>query len=612
MIQINNISKSYSSQDLLVDASFIVGSGEKIGLIGRNGCGKSTLFRMIQGVEQPDTGDIIIPKNYRIGALEQHIKFTKDNVLDECLLSLSEEEQYDHYKAEKILSGLGFSEEDFKKDPYLFSGGYQVRISLTKALLKSPDLLLLDEPTNYLDIISIRWLKNFLKTYPSEIIMITHDRSFMDDVVTHVLGIKRGGTKKIKGSTAKYYEQIEQEEILHEQTRVNVEKKRKELQGFVDKFRASASKASQAQSKLKQLDKLESIDQLAADANMALRFHYSKCPSKTLATVTDISFSYTKESEILFKDINFTINREDRIAIIGKNGKGKSTLLNIIASELTPNTGEIKKHPNTMIGHFGQTNINRLDLESTIVDEIFSANTELTMTQTRSIAGSMLFTGDTADKKIKVLSGGERSRVLLGKILANPANLLLLDEPTNHLDIDSVQILTRELKKYPGAVVFVTHDEMMLREIATKIIVFRGHNAEVFHGTYSEFLEKIGWDEEENEQMQTPVKVQLSYKEKKNLRAELVKKKAADSKPFKTKIEKLEAKITQAEEELTTANASLIIASENSNGSDIEKFSVLIANLNESIEKNFDELELQSQKLTEVQNLYDEKLSYLD
>ena len=262
MIQINNLSKQFAGQVLFEDLNFNLHSGERVGLVGRNGSGKSTLFKIILGQLSSDTGEVVIPKNYRISHLEQHIKFSKETVLEECIQYLPAEFQYEYFRAEKILSGLGFTPEDFHKNPKDFSGGYQIRINLCKALLVDPNLLLLDEPTNYLDIISLRWLKNFLNKFPGEVIIITHDRSFMDSVTNHTMGIYRYSLKKIKGSTHKYYEQLKIDEEIYEKTRLNQERKVADLEGFIERFGAKASKAKQAQSKMKQLEKIDVLDKL--------------------------------------------------------------------------------------------------------------------------------------------------------------------------------------------------------------------------------------------------------------------------------------------------------------------------------------------------------------
>ncbi len=529
MIQANSLDKAYGAQTIFEGLSFLMSKGERLGLVGRNGTGKSTLFKMILGKEHADSGSISKPKGYKIGTLEQYIHFTKPTVLEECVQALPAEEEWDHYKAEMILSGLGFTEDDFKRDPNSFSGGYQVRMNLCKALLGSPDMLLLDEPTNYLDIISLRWLKGYLTTWPGEMMLITHDRDFMDKVTTHSMAIHRRQAKKVKGDTIKLYELIIQEEETYEQTRQNLEKKKKEMQALVDRFKAKASKAAMAQSRIKMMARIGTMDKLEDEKKLGFRFNYLKCPAKTLMNIENISFSYDgKPENNLFSDISLQIKRNDRIAIIGANGKGKSTLLNCLAGELTPNSGLITSHPETNIGHFGQTNIDRLDPKNRVVDEIQSSNPNLSLQAAHAICGAMMFDGDLGKKKVTVLSGGERSRVLLGKIISHPTNLLLLDEPTHHLDVESIESLTEELDSYQGALIIVTHSELLLRSLADSLIIFHRGKAEHFNGSYDDFLEKIGWEGEPVKKKK--VEKQISKKEARKLRA-LERQQMAEAKP---------------------------------------------------------------------------------
>jgi len=499
MIQLNDISKHFGAQALFDDLDLIIGKGERIGFVGRNGSGKSTLFKIILGELTPDAGEVKTPKGYRIGTLDQHIHFTKPTVLEECCQVLTEDEEYDWWKVERILFGLGFTEEDLDKDPASFSGGFQVRINLTKALVQNPNLLLLDEPTNYLDIVSLRWLRGFLRSFKGEVLLITHDRDFMDSVTTHTIGLTRKRLRKYKGNTTKFYEQVFVSDEIYEQTRMNQEKKKKDLQKFVDRFGAKASKAAQAQSKAKQIEKLGTLSKLSDEHNLGFKFHFKNCPGKVILETKGLSFSYTQNPEDdLFSNLSLSIGRHDRIGIIGKNGKGKSTLLNVLAGELEARTGSITSHPSLSMGHFGQTNIERLKVGNTVQIEITESNPDLTVSQVRKICGTMMFEGDLANKKISILSGGERSRVMLGKILAHQSNLLLLDEPTNHLDMESIESLTTEIQNFKGAVFVVTHSELMLRSIANKLIIFHKGIAELFDGTYDEFLEKIGWETEES------------------------------------------------------------------------------------------------------------------
>ncbi len=611
MIQAKNLSKHFGAQDLFDNVSFQLGPRERVGLVGRNGSGKSTLFKLILKELSPDGGEISIPKGYRLGALEQHIHFTKSTVLEECVQVLNPEDFKEH-EAEKILFGLGFSDEDLAKDPKSFSGGYQIRINLTKVLLQEPNLLLLDEPTNYLDIVSMRWLKSFLKNFPGEIMLITHDREFMDDVVTHTMGLHRRQLKKIKGETAKFYEQIIQDEEMYEKTRGNLDKKRKEMEAFVERFKAKASKAAQAQSRMKALEKMSTMDKLVDVDNLGFKFRFIECPGKQIAEVRNLSFHYEDRKDgVLFHNLSFPINREDRIGIIGKNGKGKSTLLNVIGGVLSPIQGKVSFHPSSHMGHFGQTNINRLTMENTIAEEIQAENADLTISGVRNICGTMMFEGDLAKKKIKVLSGGERARVLLGKILAKPANLLLLDEPTNHLDMESIESLTDEIGSFPGAVVIVTHSEIMLRNLATKLVIFHNGNAEFFHGTYDDFLEKIGWESEENKPKNSGKK-KLTQAEIKQRKAEITIERAKLTKPLKEEIERLEQEITTNENLLVRIQTELEKAASMQETQKLTDFTHAIGKLNSIIENLFEKLTNESENLTYIETKFEKELHTLE
>lgn len=408
MIQLKNLSKHFGEKTLFTNLNFILAQGQRVGLVGRNGAGKSTLFKLILGEEHADEGEISIPKGYKIGALKQHLVFTEKTLRDETALALSEEDKYSLYKVEKILFGLGFSQEDLEKDPLSFSGGYQIRINLAKLLITEPNLLLLDEPTNYLDILSLRWLKSFLKSFDGEVIIITHDRDFMDSVCTHTMGIVRQSLSILEGNTHKFYAQLEANDEHYEKQKEAQDRKRKELEEFIAKNKARASTASQAQSKVKLLEKMDEMDSIVEEANLQFDFNYKDTPAKVLLDVKDLSFGYTKDN-VLFKDISFALKKGETLGIIGKNGKGKSTLLNTIAKELTPLTGIIDYHVSTTFGHFGQTNIAHLNPENTIMDEIYVVNSKLPESTVRGICASMMFTGDDVKKKISLLSGEKRA-----------------------------------------------------------------------------------------------------------------------------------------------------------------------------------------------------------
>jgi ATP-binding cassette subfamily F protein 3 len=495
VLQISNLTKHYGNQTIFDGASLVLNQGERLGLIGRNGSGKSTLFKLVLDEEHPESGVISIPKGYRIGRLSQHLRFTEPTILAEAALGLPEEERDLTYKAEIILSGLGFSEADFARHPDEFSGGFQIRVNLAKLILSEPDLLLLDEPTNYLDILSARWLKSMLQSWKRELIIITHDRDFMDSVTTHTALIYRGTFRKIPGGTQKLYDTISLDEEVYEKTRMNDEKKRKELEQFINRFRAKASKAALVQSRVKALEKMEVKDALSQEDSLEFAFRSIPFFGKTLLEAQEITFGYQPTNPLISK-LTFSMGKKDRIGIIGKNGQGKSTLLRLLAADLSPQHGQVSYAQGTRAAYFGQTNVDRLDAKKTIEEEITSVDTSLHRTKVRGICGTMMFEGDAALKKIQVLSGGEKARVLLGKILVTPSNLLLLDEPTNHLDMDSVEALTDALESFDGGMILVTHDEGLLRALCTRLIIFQGKKPFLFEGTYDDFLEKIGWEEE--------------------------------------------------------------------------------------------------------------------
>jgi len=609
MIQLINISKSFGKQELFSNLSFKLNPGNKVGLVGRNGSGKSTLFKLILGEDTPDTGEVIIPRGYKIGALKQYLEFSESTLREEAALALEEDMKYDIYRVEKILFGLGFTQEDLEKDPLSFSGGYQIRINLAKLLVTEPNLLLLDEPTNYLDILSLRWLKNFLKAFEGEVILITHDRDFMDAVTTHTMGIVRRNLRVIAGDTHKYYEQLQANDELHEKQKIAQDKKVKELEDFIARNKARASTAALAQSKVKQLEKMDLLEDLGYDSSLEFDFNYKDTPAKVLLDVKNLSFGYTPDN-ILFKDISFVLQKGERLGIIGKNGKGKSTLLNTIAGELKPLSGEVQMHTSTAFAHFGQTNIARLHPNSTVLDEIHSANTKLSAQNIRGIAGAMMFSGESADKKVSLLSGGEKSRVMLGQILARDVNLLFLDEPTNHLDMDSIEALTVAIQNFKGSVIIVTNSEELLRRTCDRLIIFTKNGAEYFDGGYDLFLEKMGWDEEEEEKVKQ--KPKANFKNNKKVKADLIRDKNKLTSPMRKKIDKLEASIIKSEETLASHQKKLLEASSKGDSFKIIEFSKLVSLEQKEVEKMFELLEILQSEFDEITNDYDKKIAEVE
>ncbi|MBF0209824.1 MAG: ABC-F family ATP-binding cassette domain-containing protein [Desulfamplus sp.] len=623
MINIDSISKSYSNQVLLKSASLQINQGEKIGLVGRNGHGKTTLLRMVTAQEEPDSGQIQIPNNYRIGYLTQHIAFSKSTVLEECMLGLNEHEQEHYWKAEKILAGLGFSDDDMNKEPSDFSGGYQVRLTLSKVLVSDPDLLILDEPTNYLDIVSIRWIASFLRAWRREVLLITHDRGFMDSIVTHIAGIHRCAIRKIVGTTSKYYEQIAQDEEIYEKTRLNEEKRIKEMELFITRFRAKARLAGLVQSRVKALNKMDKKDALQKIDSLEFSFRDKSFAGKKMMECENITFSYDDLSQerALIENFNITVAPEDRVAIIGKNGKGKTTLLKILSGKLTPNLGKVNYNPGVEIGYFEQTNISSLNSNATVEEEILYSHTDMDRQKARNICGAMMFEGDNALKKIAILSGGEKSRVMLGKLLAKPLNVLMLDEPTNHLDMESCDSLVAALDNFNGALLLVTHNEMFLHSLANRLIVFKNGIIELFEGSYQEFLDKGGWEDDESKSPKNSgeeVNISLnsskhisasvsnfevegrkvSKKELRKLRSEIIQERSKAVGHLEKNVEKTEKLIEKCENRLKELHGSMQEASEKMNGKEIAAIGIEISKcqaeidlLFESLEKSLDELE---------------------
>lgn len=614
MIQVFNLDKSYGKQVLFKNVSFTINTGERVGLVGRNGHGKTTLFKMILGREHPDNGTISIPGNYRIGHLSQHIGFTETTVLKEACLMLpeSEDEKAQAYKAEAILMGLGFMTGDFMLNPVNLSGGYQVRLNLAKVLVSDPGMLLLDEPTNYLDIVSLRWLAQFLRNWRKELILITHDRGFMDSITTHTMAIHRCQVKKIEGSTEKIYQQMLMEEEIYEKTRINDEKKRKETEQFIARFRAKATKARAVQSRIKALGKKERHEKLTGPVNLEFTFNAAPFTGRQLMEVRDLSFGFHTDEPPLIDGLSFFVGKKDRIAIIGKNGKGKTTLLNLLAGGLTPQRGTVQYHKNLKFAYFGQTNISRLDPERTVEEEIMDAHPEQNRGAARGICGAMMFSGGNALKKISVLSGGEKSRVLLGKLLVCPANLLLLDEPTNHLDMESTESLLEAADAFGGAVIIVTHSEMILHALATRLIVFDGEKATLFEGTYQDFLDRVGW---QNEMSQTTAKTgntpnsEVNKKALRRIRADLVNEKSKTLSALQKKIDEIESAIIHLEEKTEQDNRDLLEASVRGNGETIKKLSKTVHAARSEIESLFAELEELHDRFKERSREFEEKLS---
>ncbi len=614
MITIENLTKTYGRRVLFDNTGFALNRGERVGLVGRNGHGKTTLFRMILGEDYPDSGRILLPRNYRTGHVSQNLVFSAPTVVEEGCTGLSEDHREETWQVEKILSGLGFSSRQMGVPPQQLSGGFQVRLNLTKVLVSDPDLLLLDEPTNYLDITSIRWLTRFLNSWKKELILITHDRGFMDNVCTGIIGIHRSRIRKIQGDTGKYYDQIARDEEIYEKTRINDEKRRKEIELFITRFRAKARLANMVQSRVKTLEKKGKMERLEKINDLDFSFNEASFNAKYLLNARDICFSYDGAAPCLIDKFSLNIGREDRICIIGRNGRGKTTLLRLLAGDLTPLAGEVSGHPNCRRGYFVQTNMHTLRSTFTVEEEVLSAVPSGERQTARNICGAMMFEGDDALKKVEVLSGGEKSRVLLGKILAAPANLLLLDEPTNHLDLESCDALLEAIDSFGGAVIMVTHNEMFLHALATRIVAFQGEGITVHEGGYADFLERIGWEEERDAGSaggateNTPA---VSKKKARKARSEIISRRASVLRPLEETIAAMEEEIARCDSDMTAHNEELIGASQRGESSRITELSKLIHGKRNRLDSLYDELEKLTTSLEEEKEKFEKELGEL-
>jgi ATP-binding cassette subfamily F protein 3 len=586
----------------------------RLSLFGRNGSGKSTLLKIIAGEESADDGEVSVPKGYSIGYLKQHLSFSAPTVLEEACLAIKGDPVAEQYKAEIVLGGLGFTEAEMGLPPTSVSGGFQIRINLAKLILAEPNMLLLDEPTNYLDIVSVRWLERYLQEWPGEMIVISHDRSFCDQVSTHSALLYRNGFRKLEGGSEKLFERIAEDEALYERTRQNREKEIKRMESFINRFKAQASKATVVQSRVKALARIERLDELQADATLDFSFVLKPFPGRFPCEVRDLSFGFEGMDRPLVDGLSFVLKKDDRLGVIGKNGRGKSTLLKLLAGDLNPQAGEVVSSPNTSLSFFAQTNTNRLNLSNTIEAEILQVNEKLSRTAVRSICGCMMFEGDDALKKISVLSGGERSRVLLGKILATPSNVLLLDEPTNHLDVESVMSLTDALEEFEGAVVIVTHNEEILRRVARRLVIFQGDQPFLFEGTYDEFLDSIGWEEEAelNQRRKKSKPSGAKGRDMKREKAEVLQERSRQMAPLKEQVTSIEKMIASLERQVASAQEKLAAASGNADSALIRSASQELAQAQKDLNSRMAEWEEAVQKAEIAERRFVDQIKAFD
>ena len=532
MLNIHNLSVSFAGEYLFEEISFKLISGDRVGLIGKNGAGKSTLLKLLSKEMELDSGSIASEKDINIGFLKQDIDIEKGRtVLDEAYqafteikqlelkqseinLKLSERTDYesksyfeliselsdatDRYEliggynyqgqTEKILQGLGFNRLDFNKNTDTFSGGWRMRIELAKLLLQNNDLLLLDEPTNHLDIESIIWLEQFLKTFPGAVVIVSHDKMFLNNVTNRTIEISLGRIYDFNKPYSKYL--ILRNEIKEQQisAKKNQEKQIQQTERLIEKFRAKASKASMAQSLIKKIEKIDRIEVDKDDNSlMKLRFNVSVNPGKIIAEIQALSMSY--DTNHVLTDINLLIERGSKIAFVGQNGQGKSTLAKIMVGDLEA-TGLMKLGHNVQIGYFAQNQAEFLDGKKTVLDTMIDAANETNRSKVRDILGSFLFQGDDVDKYVRVLSGGERNRLALAKMLLQPFNVLVMDEPTNHLDIKSKNVLKQALRNFDGTLVLVSHDRDFLQGLTNKVYEFKDQKIKEYLGDIDYYLEQ--------------------------------------------------------------------------------------------------------------------------
>ncbi|MDO3642720.1 ABC-F family ATP-binding cassette domain-containing protein [Mucilaginibacter sp. L3T2-6] len=527
MIAINNLTFEIGARALYDEANWHIKPGEKIGLIGANGTGKTTLLKMIVGEYTPTSGTISMAKDLTIGYLNQDLlsyssdknilhvameAFERQNQLhdeiekilkkletdyDEDLLHKLSDKQHEfealdgyniEYKAHEILAGLGFSEADTHRKLAEFSGGWRMRVMLAKILLQAPDILLLDEPTNHLDLPSIQWLEDYLKAFEGAIVIVSHDRWFLDKVINRTVESRKGKLTVYAGNYSFYLEEKALREEIQRGEYKNQQQKIKQEERLIERFRAKASKAKMAQSRIKALDKLERVDDVDDDnPTVNFTFRFSKQSGRHVVTLSDITKKYPAID--ILNHAEALIEKGDKIALIGANGKGKSTLLRIIAGADKEFSGKAETGHNVTQTFFAQHQLEALHLENTALQELQSFAPKHSETELRTILGSFLFTGDDVFKKIKVLSGGEKSRVALAKALTADANFLVLDEPTNHLDIQSVNILIQALQQYEGTLIVVSHDRYFLDNVANKIWFIENQQIKEYPGTYREYDE---------------------------------------------------------------------------------------------------------------------------
>jgi ATP-binding cassette subfamily F protein 3 len=594
MLNAHNITVSFQGEDLFSGITFKLDAGNRIGLVGKNGAGKSTLLKIIAKEQEYDKGTLALEKEIRIGFLKQDIDFVlgrtvleeayeafheiKDveRKLEEINTALAERTDYEsesynqliidlndfthryevlggyNYQGdtEKILQGLGFKRKDFNKLTDTFSGGWRMRIELAKLLLQNNDILLLDEPTNHLDIESIIWLEEFLKNYTGAIVLVSHDKMFLDNVTNRTIEISLGKIYDYKYPYSKYLVQRKELREKQLQTFKNQEKEIKQTEQLINKFRAKASKATMAQSLIKKLDKVERIEIDAEDNSvMKVRFPVSVQPGRVVVEAEHVAKSYS-DNHVL-KNVNLLIERSSKIAFVGQNGQGKTTLAKMIVNEI-PFEGKLKLGHNVQIGYFAQNQAEYLDGKKTVLQTMEDASNDGNRVKVRDMLGSFLFSGDDVEKKVSVLSGGERNRLALCKMLLSPFNMLVMDEPTNHLDIASKNVLKQALGTFEGTLIIVSHDRDFLQGLAKTVYEFKDGRIREFLGDIDYYLEEHNFETLREAEKRTKVVEVKEESNKKSYQEEKEVKKRLN------KISKIEGQIADLEKEITETDKKLL------------------------------------------------------
>jgi ATPase subunit of ABC transporter with duplicated ATPase domains len=537
MIAFSRISKQYGRQILFVDASFQLNPGEKIGLVGPNGAGKTTLFRMIVGEETPDDGEVSVPKKLTIGYFRQDVEeMSGRSVLDEAIAGSGRagalhheledlnhvmadperahdmdrilarfgevQEEYEHLggyalesQAREVLDGLGFDEERIDGDVGLLSGGWKMRVAIARVLLGRPDVLLLDEPTNHLDIESIIWLEAFLKSLPGALLMTSHDRDFMNRIVDRIAEIDGGEITAYSGN----YDFYERERAIRETNREAAYARQQAMlakeQRFIDRFAAHAAKAAQVQSRVKALEKIEKIELPRKRRVVDFEFRQPPRSGEQVAVLTDLTKAFGRR--VVHDGVNMNIRRGERWSVMGRNGAGKTTLLKMIAGALAPDRGSVQIGASVKLGYFAQQAVEVLNPDLTIWEQIEKDFPQESIGVLRNLLGAFQFAGDDVEKKIRALSGGEKTRLVMARMLLEPPNFLVLDEPTNHLDLATKEMLVKSLSDFEGTMIFVSHDRMFLRGLSNRVLELGGESGtdtqpNAYPGSYVEYVQRTG------------------------------------------------------------------------------------------------------------------------